>query len=104
MPSGVTPPRRSASCPPPAVARFDPGIGLNAGSVYGGNGPPLGYDGARRRLVRNEREAKLIRHIVQRFVELGASSALCKALKLDGVRSKAWTTQDGKTRDGKPID
>ena len=25
-------------------------------------------------------------------------------LKLDGVTSKAWTTQDGKTRDGKPID
>ncbi|GCB03745.1 hypothetical protein PSUB009319_13760 [Ralstonia sp. SET104] len=48
-------------------------------------------------------EAKLIRHIFQRFVELG-SRTLFKLLKLDGVTSKAWTTQDGKTCDGKPID
>jgi site-specific DNA recombinase len=29
---------------------------------------------------------------------------LVKELKLDGVTSKAWTTQDGKVREGKPID
>ena len=69
-----------------------------------GGVPPLGYDVANRRLVRNEREAKLIRHIFQRFVELGSSTALFKELKLDGVTSKAWTTQDGKTRDGKTRD
>ena len=66
-----------------------------------GGVPPLGYDVANRRLVPNEREAKLIRHIFQRFVELGSSTALVKELKLDGVTSKAWTTQDGKTRDGR---
>lgn len=66
--------------------------------------PPLGYDVENRRLVPNEREAKLIRHIFQRFVELGSSTALVKELKLDGVTSKAWTTQDGKTRDGRPWD
>lgn len=69
-----------------------------------GGVPPLGYDVENRRLVPNEREAKLIRHIFQRFVELGSSTALVKELKLDGVTSKAWTTQDGKTRDGRPID
>ena len=63
-----------------------------------------GYDVANRRLVPNEREAKLIRHIFQRFVELRSSTALVKELKLDGVTSKAWTTQDGKTREGRPID
>lgn len=47
---------------------------------------------------------KLIRHIFQRFVELGSSTALVKELKLDGVTSKAWTTLGGKTRDGRPID
>ena len=72
--------------------------------MWMGGVPPLGYDVANRRLVPNEREAKLIRHIFQRFVELGSSTALVKELKLDGVTSKAWTTQDGKTRDGKPID
>ncbi|CAI8796711.1 recombinase family protein [Methylococcus capsulatus] len=40
----------------------------------------------------NEREAKLIRHIFQRFVELGSSTLLVKELRLDGVTSKAWTT------------
>ena len=72
--------------------------------MWMGGVPPLGYDVENRRLVPNEREAKLIRHIFQRFVELGSSTALVKELKLDGVTSKAWTTQDGKTRDGKPID
>ena len=69
-----------------------------------GGVPPLGYDVENRRLVPNEREAKLIRHIFKRFVELGSGTMLVKELKLDGVTSKAWTTQDGKTREGKPID
>jgi DNA invertase Pin-like site-specific DNA recombinase len=72
--------------------------------MWMGGVPPLGYDVENRRLVPNEREAKLIRHIFQRFVELGSGTLLFKELKLDGVTSKAWTTQDGKIRDGKPID
>ena len=69
-----------------------------------GGVPPLGYDVANRRLVPNPPEAKLVRHIFQRFVELGSSTTLVKELKLDGMTSKAWTTQDGKTREGRPID
>ena len=38
-----------------------------------------------------------------RFVELGSSTKWVKELKLDGATSKAWTTQDGKVREGKPI-
>lgn len=72
--------------------------------MWMGGVPPLGYDVENRRLVPNPQEAKLIRHIFTRFVELGSSTKLVKELKLDGVTSKAWTTQDGKVRDGKPID
>lgn len=72
--------------------------------MWMGGVPPLGYDVENRRLVPNEKEAKLIRNIFQRFVELGSGTLLFKELKLDGVTSKAWTTQDGKTREGKPID
>ena len=72
--------------------------------MWMGGVPPLGYDVENRRLVPNEREAKLIRHIFQRFVELGSGTMMVKELKLDGATSKAWTTQDGKTREGKPID
>lgn len=72
--------------------------------MWMGGVPPLGYDVENRRLVPNPQEAKLIRHIFTRFVELGSSTKLVKELKLDGVTSKAWTTQDGKVREGKPID
>jgi DNA invertase Pin-like site-specific DNA recombinase len=72
--------------------------------MWMGGVPPLGYDVENRRLVPNPLEAKLIRHIFTRFVELGSSTKLVKELKLDGVTSKAWTTQDGKVREGKPID
>jgi DNA invertase Pin-like site-specific DNA recombinase len=72
--------------------------------MWMGGIPPLGYDVKNRRLVSNEREAKIIRHIFQRFVELGSSTMLVKELRLDGVTSKSWITQDGKFREGKLID
>ncbi|PTQ92584.1 recombinase [Nitrosomonas nitrosa] len=72
--------------------------------LWMGGIPPLGYDVENRRLVPNEREAKIIRHIFQRFVEIGSSTMLVKELKLDGVTSKSWVTQNGKVREGKPID
>jgi DNA invertase Pin-like site-specific DNA recombinase len=72
--------------------------------MWMGGIPPLGYDVENRRLVPNEREAKIILHIFQRFVELGSSTTLVKELRLDGVTSKSWTTQDGKVREGRPID
>jgi hypothetical protein len=72
--------------------------------IWMGGIPPLGYDVKNRRLVPNEAEAKLVRHIFRRFVELGSGTLLVKELKLDGATSKAWTTQDGRVRDGKPID
>jgi len=40
-------------------------------------------------------------YIFRRFAELGSSTLLVKELRLDGVRSKAWTThQDGRVRAG----
>jgi hypothetical protein len=72
--------------------------------MWMGGVPPLGYDVENRRLVPNEREVKIVRHIFQRLVELGSSTMLVKELRLDGVTSKAWTTQDGRVREGKPID
>ena len=72
--------------------------------MWMGGIPPIGYDVANRRLIPNEAEAKTIAHIFQRFVELGSTTKLVKELRLDGVTSKAWTTQDGRIREGKPID
>ena len=72
--------------------------------MWMGGIPPLGYDVKNRRLVPNPREAKLVQHIFRRFIELGSSTKLVKELKLDGITSKSWTTQDGRVREGKPID
>ena len=72
--------------------------------MWMGGVPPLGYDVDNRRLVPNPKEAKLIRQIFERFVELGSGTKLVKELQLDGATSKAWTTQDGRVREGKPID
>ncbi|HRQ02071.1 MAG TPA: recombinase family protein [Ottowia sp.] len=72
--------------------------------IWMGGVPPIGYDVVNRRLVPNEVEARLVRHIFQRFVELGSTTLLCKELKLDGATSKAWTSQTGVHRPGRPID
>ena len=72
--------------------------------IWMGGVPPLGYDVKNRRLVPNEAEAQTVRHIFQRFVDLGSSTRLVKELQRDDVTSKAWTTQDGKVRAGRPID
>jgi site-specific DNA recombinase len=72
--------------------------------MWMGGVPPLGYDVDDRKLVPNPKEAKLVVHIFTRFVELGSTTKLIKELRLDGVTSKAWTTQDGRIREGKPID
>lgn len=72
--------------------------------MWMGGMPPLGYDVQNRRLVINPKEAKTVKHIFERFVELGSSTLLVKELRLDGVTSKSWKTQDGRIRNGVPID
>lgn len=54
-----------------------------------GDAPPPGCDVENRRLTPNEREAKLIRRIFRRFVELDSGAAPVKELKPDGVTSNA---------------
>lgn len=57
--------------------------------MWMGDAPPPGYDVENRRLTPNEREAKLIRRIFRRFVELDSGAAPVKEPKLDGVTSNA---------------
>ncbi|CAK0750015.1 site-specific DNA recombinase [Azospirillaceae bacterium] len=73
------------------------------GMWMGGN-PPLGYDVVARKLVVNPAEAELVRLIFRRFIDLGSVSALMHELATSGHRAKSWTTQDGKQRQGGPID
>jgi DNA invertase Pin-like site-specific DNA recombinase len=72
--------------------------------MWVGGVPMLGYDVVSKKLVVNDKEAKLVQHIFRRFVELGSTTRLVRELQLDGATSKAWTTQEGRVRAGRPLD
>ncbi len=55
---------------------------------------PLGYDVKDRKLVVNESEAELVRHIFERFIRLGSVTMLVRELQAQGRRTKR----------GKPFD
>jgi site-specific DNA recombinase len=71
--------------------------------MWMGGMPPLGYDVHERKLVVNEKEATLIRHIFERFIKVGSATALVKELNAEGRRTKSWTTQNGRLREGRPF-
>src|SRR5512132_1802482 len=72
--------------------------------MWMGGMPPLGYDVRGRKLVVNENEAELVRLIFKRFLGIGSATELAQELRRAGQTTKSWTTQDGKSRPGKPID
>ena len=55
---------------------------------------PLGYDVKDRKLVINEPEAKTIRHIFNRFVDLGSATVLTRELRAEGVCNKSGRLMD----------
>ena len=63
--------------------------------MWMGGLPSLGYDVKDRKLVVNEAEAATVRHIFQRYLELGAVRALQADLAATGVVSKRRTAADG---------
>ena len=70
--------------------------------MYTGGMPVLGYDSENKKLIVNPEEAKLVRHIFKRFVQLGSATRLAKELNGQGRTTKAWTTQKGVARAGRP--
>ncbi len=66
-----------------------------AKGLWMGGRPPLGYDGIGRKLVINAEEANLVRHIFQRYLELGSVLMLAVELKAREIRSKRWTNKGG---------
>ena len=62
--------------------------------MWMGGSVPLGYDVKDRKLVINELEAATVRHIFNRFVDLGSTTVLTRELRAGGVRNKQ----------GRPID
>ncbi len=61
-----------------------------------GGVPILGYNTIEKKLAINDVEAKLVRHIFQRFVETGSTTKLADELNRDGYRTKSWPTVTGR--------
>jgi DNA invertase Pin-like site-specific DNA recombinase len=69
------------------------------GMWMGGN-IPLGYDVVGRRLVVNAAEAKTVKLIFERYLELGCVHALQAELDRLGIRSKHRVAETGRTVGG----
>ncbi len=69
---------------------------------YVGGRPLLGYDVDREkmRLVVNQEEAKLVRHIFGRFCQVGSCMKVAHELNAAGHRMKAWTSKKGRAMGG----
>jgi site-specific DNA recombinase len=63
--------------------------------MWMGGVPPLGYDVRERRLVINPAEAKTVRHIYERYLELGCVRQLSRELDTRGIVSKVRISQKG---------
>jgi site-specific DNA recombinase len=76
-----------------------------AKGMWMGGIPPLGYDrpaSGSRTLEVNETEAKLVRHIYARYLQLDSVRALEQELIRNQIVSKRWTTASGRILGGVP--
>ena len=69
------------------------------GMWMGGN-LPLGYDVEHRKLVANRQEAKTVKLIYERYLELGCVRLLQQDLDKRGIRSKVRVSREGKRSGG----
>lgn len=67
-----------------------------AKGIFMGGNPPLGYDARDRKLVINEAEAKTVRMIFERYVELRSVGALVEELEAKSIRTKSWISGTGR--------
>ena len=72
------------------------------GMWMGGN-LPLGYDSEDRKLVVNEAEAEVVRHVFRRYAALGSVLELKGELDADGIVSKVRDYKTGRSAGGVPL-
>ena len=71
--------------------------------MWMGGPVPLGYEVQDRKLVINEVEAATVRHIFERYVEIGAGQPLLDELREQGIRTKRRVYKDGTVRGDVPF-
>jgi len=68
--------------------------------IWMGGNPPLGYDPKDRKLHINEEEAKLVRIIYQRFLEVESPTEVARDMNELGRTTKTWISEAGKLHKG----
>jgi hypothetical protein len=63
----------------------------------------LGYQAKDRKITVVEQEAKTVRHIFRRYLELGSLNLLLADLRTTGVRTKVRPLSSGRTIGGIPF-
>ena len=71
--------------------------------MWMGGMPPLGYDVKDRKLVVNEDEARIVRHIFERYLELKSVRTLQEEIAAAGTRSKQRVRPDGSVYGGQVL-
>lgn len=64
---------------------------------------PLGYDVIEGKLIVNEAEAKQVRRVFERFVELGSYTAVKREVQAQGMLTKRWVNRKGLLTGGTPV-
>jgi len=71
--------------------------------IWMGGTPPMGYRPKDRKLLIDEGEADVIRHVFTRYAELGSVSKVATELRAAGYRTRAFTSTTGQTLGGRPF-
>jgi len=71
--------------------------------MWMGGARPLGYDVHERKLIVNQEEAGTIRHIFERYLELGRVWPLMRDLQTRGIVTGIKVSKNGNTRGAKPF-
>ncbi|WP_341819728.1 recombinase family protein [Wolbachia endosymbiont (group A) of Brachyopa scutellaris] len=61
---------------------------------------PLGYDVKDKELIINEKEAKVVKRIFERYLELKSMAGLARELNREGYRTKKFEAKSGKVQGG----
>ena len=69
--------------------------------MWTGGRPPMGYDVVDKKLETNPAEAKQIKTIFERYVDLGSVTDLVDDLKERNITTKRWTSAKGNPQGGK---
>jgi len=74
-----------------------------AKGLWMGGAPRLGYDLINKKLVINQTEAKQVKHLFEKYLELQSVNDLTEYARQNGIYGKRWETNKRQIRGGNPI-